>query len=91
MPLPYSITLKNATVEFDKGFVCQDINWSIHPEHHWLICGNNGSGKSALAAILTGTGEVQNGIVKNLVWQVFHDAVLDFTCTGQNCGKGRFA
>jgi len=70
MPLPYSITLKNATVEFDKGFVCQDINWSIHPEHHWLICGNNGSGKSALAAILTGTGEVQNGIVKNLPDQI---------------------
>ena len=66
MPLPWSITLKNATVEFDKGFVCQDINWSVHPEHHWLICGNNGSGKSALAAILTGAGEIQNGIVKNL-------------------------
>ena len=66
MPLPYSITLTNATVEFDKGFICRDINWKVHPEHHWLICGNNGSGKSALAAILTGAGEVQNGLVKNL-------------------------
>ena len=66
MPLPYSISLKNATVEFDKGFVCSNIDWNVHPEHHWLICGNNGSGKSALAAILTGAGDIQDGIVKNL-------------------------
>ncbi len=66
MPLPYSITLKNATVEFDKGFICRDINWKVHPEHHWLICGSNGSGKSALAAILTGAGEIHKGVVENL-------------------------
>jgi len=66
MPLPYSISLKNATVEFDKGFVCKNISWSVHPEHHWLICGSNGSGKSALAALLTGAGDVQDGIIKDL-------------------------
>ncbi len=66
MPLPNSIRLKNATVEFDKGFVCNNIDWVVHAEQHWLICGNNGSGKSALAAILTGAGDIQNGIVKDL-------------------------
>lgn len=66
MPLPYSISLSNATVEFDKGFVCKNLNWKVHPEHQWLICGTNGSGKSALAAILAGVGEVQAGIVKDL-------------------------
>ena len=66
MPLPNSIRLQNATVEFDNGFVCKCIDWVVHPEHHWLICGSNGSGKSALTAILTGAGEIQNGIVKNL-------------------------
>jgi len=70
MPLPDSIRLKNATVEFDQGFVCKNINWVIHPEHHWLICGNNGSGKSALAAILSGAGIVESGIVSNLPEQV---------------------
>ena len=70
MPLPDSIRLKNATVEFDQGFVCKNINWVIHPEHHWLICGNNGSGKSALAAILSGVGIVESGIVSNLPEQV---------------------
>ncbi len=66
MPLPYSISLKNATVNFDGGYAFKNINWSIHPEHHWLICGSNGSGKSALAAILSGTGDIENGIIKNL-------------------------
>ena len=66
MPLPRSIRLTNVTVEFDNGFVCKNINWVIHPEHHWLICGNNGSGKSALAAILTGAGDIRHGIVKDL-------------------------
>ena len=66
MPLPDSIRLKNATVVFDTGFVCNKINWILHPEHHWLVCGSNGSGKSALAAILSGVGDVESGIVSNL-------------------------
>ncbi len=66
MPLPHSIRLQNVTVEFDKGFTCANLDWVIHPEHHWLICGSNGSGKSALAAVLTGAGDIQQGIVKNL-------------------------
>ena len=75
MPLPWSITLKNATVEFDKGFVCRNINWSVHPEHQWLICGSNGSGKSAVAAIPGGAGEVQSGVIKNLPERV---AIVSF-------------
>lgn len=66
MPLPNTIRLKNATVRFDEGFVLEKLSWTIHPEHHWLICGSNGSGKSALAAVLTGTGEIEHGIVENL-------------------------
>ena len=66
MPISSPITLKNATIEFDKGFVCKNINWSLYPNDHWLICGSNGSGKSALAAVLSGAGDVQDGIVKGL-------------------------
>jgi len=66
MPLKHSIRLTNAQVEFDQGFICNNLNWVVHPESHWLICGNNGSGKSALAAILYGAGEIQQGLVENL-------------------------
>ena len=66
MPITTPITLKNATVEFDQGFVCENINWSLYPNDHWLICGSNGSGKSALAAILSGVGDIQDGVIKGL-------------------------
>lgn len=70
MPLPYSISLKNVTVEFDGGYRFKNINWNVHPEHHWLIAGSNGSGKSALAAILHGEGVVDRGIINGLPQQI---------------------
>jgi len=57
------ITLKNLDVRFDNGFTCKKINWSIRPGQHWLICGSNGAGKSALAAILTGAGDIDRGVI----------------------------
>jgi molybdate transport system ATP-binding protein len=49
-----SICLKNLTVNFDNRFQLNDINWQIEPQQHWVITGTNGSGKSALAAVLAG-------------------------------------
>ncbi|OED38796.1 molybdenum ABC transporter ATP-binding protein [Chromatiales bacterium (ex Bugula neritina AB1)] len=66
MPIRESIKLKNITVEFDKGFVCKNINWTIQSDQHWLICGSNGSGKSALAAILTGAGDIERGVISGV-------------------------
>lgn len=66
MPLPLYIKLKNLTVDFDKRFQCRKINWTISAGQHWLICGNNGSGKSALAAILAGFGDIEEGILSDL-------------------------
>lgn len=63
MPYRTPIDLKNLTVEFDNGFACRNVTWSVRPEQHWLICGSNGSGKSALAAILTGAGDIDSGII----------------------------
>jgi molybdate transport system ATP-binding protein len=60
------IELTNLSVEFDQGFVCNNINWKVEPGQHWLICGNNGSGKSALAAILSGSGTILSGHTSNL-------------------------
>ena len=60
------VKLQNLTVEFDNGFTCRHIDWSLKPGQHWLICGSNGSGKSALAAILCGVGEIQSGLATGL-------------------------
>ncbi len=60
------IELTNLTVEFDQGFSCNHINWKIEPGQHWLICGSNGSGKSALAAILGSNGAILSGETSNL-------------------------
>jgi len=55
-----AITLKNLTVDFDNRFQCKKINWTINAGEHWLITGSNGSGKSALAAILAGYGDIES-------------------------------
>jgi len=60
------INIKNLNVEFEQGFTCKDITWSLTTGEHWLICGGNGSGKSAFAAILTGSGEILEGTVKGI-------------------------
>ncbi len=66
MSLPVYIKLKNLTVDFDKRFQCKKINWTVTANQHWLICGNNGSGKSALAAILAGYGDIEEGVITPL-------------------------
>jgi molybdate transport system ATP-binding protein len=58
-----SINLKNLSVEFDNGFRCEQINWQVKTGQHWLVCGGNGAGKSALAAVLGGAGEIDSGVI----------------------------
>ena len=60
-----SITLRNLTVDFDNRFQCKNVNWTINAGEHWLITGSNGSGKSALAAILAGYGDIESGVIQN--------------------------
>ena len=61
-----AITLKNLTVDFDSRFQLKKINWTLSRGQHWLITGSNGSGKSALAAVLAGVGDIEYGVVSNL-------------------------
>ncbi len=65
-----AITLKNLTVDFDNRFQCKKINWTLNRGEHWLITGSNGSGKSALAAILAGYGDIEYGVATNLPQRV---------------------
>ncbi len=61
-----SIILDDLTVDFDGHFQLNNINWVIEPGQHWLIAGANGSGKSALAAILAGEGDHLSGTLSGL-------------------------
>ena len=69
------IQLHNLAVEFDEGFQLKHINWQIEQHQHWLITGANGAGKSALAAVLAGYGEIlagnTSGLPCNIGWVSF--------------------
>ena len=61
-----TIQLTDLSVEFDEGFQLKHINWQVEPQQHWLITGANGAGKSALAAVLAGYGEILTGTTRGL-------------------------
>ncbi|MFT5110827.1 MAG: molybdate transport system ATP-binding protein [Parasphingorhabdus sp.] len=69
------ISLQNLTVQFDEHFCVHDINWSIKQGQHWALCGGNGSGKSALSAVLHGQGEILQGTIAGVPSKV---AVVSF-------------
>jgi molybdate transport system ATP-binding protein len=56
-----SLQLHNVSALFDKHFYLKEISWHISQGEHWVIVGPNGAGKSALAAMLVGQGERQEG------------------------------
>ncbi|MFD2231649.1 ATP-binding cassette domain-containing protein [Alkalimarinus sediminis] len=55
------IRFDDLTVNFDDRFQLNNINWQIEPQQHWVITGTNGAGKSALAAVLAGAGDIVSG------------------------------
>jgi len=62
----FTITLKNLSVNFDDHFLLNNIDWQINGQQHWVITGPNGAGKSALAACLSGVGDIETGTIKGL-------------------------
>ena len=69
------ISIENCTVQFGEHFSLENINWTIESDQHWAVCGGNGSGKSALAAMLAGEGDIQNGFIRGLPEKV---AIVSF-------------
>ncbi len=61
-----SIRIENLDVNFDERFDLKEVNWTIEPNQHWVVTGTNGSGKSALAAVLAGFGDMLNGAVEGV-------------------------
>ena len=64
------IIFKDLTVRFEQHFHLQKINWIIQPNQHWVVCGGNGSGKSALGAVMMAEGEVISGSLNGLPQRV---------------------
>ena len=56
-----------ACIRFNESFSLVDINWTLEPGQIWAIMGASGSGKSALAAALTGAGELTSGTLEGIV------------------------
>ena len=72
-----NISLNQLSVDFDGRFQLKDIDWQINSGQHWMIVGANGAGKSALAAVLCGIGDVSSGSIAGLpnrVGFVSHEA-----------------
>lgn len=55
------IKLTNVCAEFSGHFYLKNINWEVNEHQHWVIVGANGAGKSALAALLAGQGNITGG------------------------------
>ena len=64
------IEFNGACIRFNESFSLIDINWRLEPGQVWAIMGASGSGKSALAAALAGTGDITSGTVKGFVENV---------------------
>ena len=61
------IEFNGACIRFNESFSLIDINWKLEPGQVWAIMGASGSGKSALAATLAGSGDITSGTVKGIV------------------------
>jgi molybdate transport system ATP-binding protein len=61
------IVFSGACIRFNESFSLVDINWKLEPGQVWAIMGASGSGKSALAAALTGAGELNSGSLEGII------------------------
>jgi len=61
------IVFREACIRFNESFSLLDINWTLEPGQVWAILGASGSGKSALAAALAGTGDLSSGTLEGIV------------------------
>jgi molybdate transport system ATP-binding protein len=60
------IHLNKLSVDFDGRFQLKDIDWQFNSKQHWMIVGANGAGKSALAAVLCGLGDITGGSIQGI-------------------------
>ncbi len=56
--------LDNVSVRGVRGFVLRDVHISLHPGEFHALIGNPGSGKTAIARVLTGSLPFSSGVVR---------------------------
>lgn len=61
-----TISLTDLTVNFDERFQLNKVNWQLSTGQQWMVTGANGAGKSALAAVLAGAGDIVEGSIEGL-------------------------
>lgn len=71
------IKLNNISVIKGGVTIFEDINFRIGPGEHWVIQGNNGSGKTLLLEVLAGRlhphrGEVRHSFIEGNDWDTLH-------------------
>ena len=59
------IELKNISLSKGSRKLFEDFSFTIRPDEHWLIQGDNGSGKTLLLQLLAGATHPQQGEVKH--------------------------
>ncbi len=65
-----SIDFNGACIRFNESFSLIDIDWRLEAGQVWAIMGACGSGKSALAAALAGSGDITAGSIRGIVTNV---------------------
>ena len=67
------IELRNITLLKGSNVLFQDFSFTIHPGEHWVVQGDNGSGKTLLLQLLAGgihpqKGEVKHSFISGIDW-----------------------
>lgn len=75
-----TVQLRDLSVDFDGQFQLTEINWQLDRSQNWMITGTNGSGKSALAAVLAGAGDIMSGNIDGLPAEV---ALVSYEAQGE--------
>lgn len=78
--MSFTIRLQGLSVDFDERFQLSAINWEVKSSEHWMISGANGSGKSALAAVLAGAGSIIDGTLEGAPERV---AIVSYEAQGE--------
>ncbi len=67
------IKIKDATVYIDRKVILQDISWTWRKGEHWLLQGENGSGKSTFLRLLAAQEYVAwGGILERFIYHKEH-------------------
>ncbi len=69
------IEFQNVSCMAGSRYLLQDINWQVSVGEHWVLFGENGSGKTSLLSVIAGYLPYQKGVVKMDGQPYSHDMI----------------